>query len=700
METKKDILLRTYFVFLGLTVFCVAIISKVLYIQLAEGEYWRKMADNARVRMVEIEAERGSIFSEDEFVLSTSIPEFDIYVDYMADGLREKEGVNFKNNLDSLAIGLSGLFKDKNAAAYRKALKAGYSKGERYSLLKRKISFTEYEAMKKLPLVKLGRNKSGFIAEVRMKRLYPFKLMANRTIGIARESNKVGLEKQYDANLSGVTGRRLVRFISGGAGMPVDDAMNTDPNDGSDIITTLDVGIQDIAHQALERMMIENEALQGTCIVMEVATGKIRAIANLGRQADGSYWEDYNYALSASEPGSTWKLTTLMAVLEDKKVSLNSPVNLEGGRWQVAGQVVFDSEIHGLHEATIQQAFEKSSNVGMAKLTHNYYSAQPSKYFSHLHKWHMDSITGIDLPGEGRPKLYKPGSKQWSKTTLPWMGFGYNLAITPLQTAMLYNAVANGGKMMKPYLVNAVVKEGEVIKRFEPEVLEAAVCSPETLAQVKTCLEGVVLRGTAHRLQTPAYTFAGKTGTSLVADKGISYADKMYQSSFAGYFPADKPEYTIVVVIRNKKHAPKFYGGVVAGPVFREVADRLYAGYLQQPRLLFAKSNDSVNYQFRGVKQTLERVATGLKMPYRDSSGLANVATLGAEQKNKAVMKGEVNGKGTMPELKGIGLKDALEVCEMNGWKVIAKGKGKVSDQSVPAGTILGKGEKVILTLN
>jgi cell division protein FtsI (penicillin-binding protein 3) len=367
-----------------------------------------------------------------------------------------------------------------------------------------------------------------------------------------------------------------VRYIAGGAGMPIDNDLNTDPQDGLDIVTTLNVGIQDIAHQALERMMVENEAIHGTCIVMEVATGKIRAIANLGRQPDGSYWEDYNYALSASEPGSTWKLTTLMAALEDKKVSLNSTINLEGGRWQVAGQTVFDSEIHGLHEATVQRAFEKSSNVGMAKLTHFYYAGQPSSYFKYLQKWHMDTLTGIDLPGEAKPRIYKPGSRMWSKTTLPWMGFGYNLAITPMHTAMMYNAVANGGKMMKPYLVAAIAKEGEIIERFEPQVLESSICSAETIAQLKTCLEGVVLNGTAVKLQTPLYAFAGKTGTSLVADRGIAYADKMYQSSFAGYFPADKPEYTIVVVIRNKKHAPKFYGGVVAGPVFREVADRLF----------------------------------------------------------------------------------------------------------------------------
>jgi cell division protein FtsI (penicillin-binding protein 3) len=698
METKKDILARTYIIFIGLLLFCLSIVGKVLYIQLAEGTYWTELADKARIKLEQIEAERGTIYSDDGAVLSTSIPEFDIYVDYMADGLREKEGMLFKENVDSLSQGLAKIFKDKKASQYKKLLQKGYRGGERYALLKRKISFTEYEALKKLPLVRLGKNKSGFIAEVRMKRLYPFKLMANRTIGIARDSNKVGLEKKYDRFLNGTTGSRLVRYIAGGTGVPI-EGNDTEPQDGLDVVTNLDVGIQDIAHQALERMMVDNEAIYGTCIVMEVKTGKVKAIANLGRQSDGSYWEDYNYALAATEPGSTWKLTTLMAVLEEKAVTNNSIINLEGGRWNVSNRTVFDSEIHGLHQATVQQAFEKSSNVGMAKLAYYYFNNKPSSYFRYLHKWHMDTITGVDLPGEGRPRIYKPGNRMWSSTTLPWMGFGYNLTITPLQTAMLYNAVANGGKMMKPYLVNSVLKEGELMQQFDPVVLDPAICSPETLLQVKQCLEGVVLRGTASKLQSPAYSFAGKTGTSLVADKGISYADKMYQSSFAGYFPADNPAYTIVVVIRNKKHAPRFYGGVVAGPVFREVADRLYAGYLQQYKPFTAKT-DSISHLYTGTKKSLEVIATELKMPYKDSTKNKGVAHLITSPNHNGTMLGSDDVEGLMPELKGVGLKDALKICEENGWYVAVKGVGRVSTQSIAAGSTVKKGQKITLTLN
>lgn len=684
---------------MGLVVFCMAILGKVLYIQLAEGEALKKLSDSKRVRLVEIEAERGSIYSEDNFVLSTSIPEFDIYIDYMADGLREDKGALFFQNLDSLAVGLSKLFGDKTPVAYKTLLKKGYSEGDRYALLKRKISFVENEALKELPLVRLGRNKSGFITEVRMKRLYPFKKMANRTIGIARESNQVGLERAYDQYLAGVTGRRLVRFISGGFPIPIDDEKNISSKDGMDIITTLEVGIQDIAHEALERMMIENEALSGTCIVMEVKTGKIRAIANLGRQPDGSYWEDYNYALAASEPGSTWKLTTLMAALEDKKITIQSKVNLEGGVWPVAGETVKDSEPHGLHEATIQQAFERSSNVGMAKITYYYYNAEKDRYFKHLSRWGMDRITGIDLPGEVKPTIYKPGDEMWSKTTLPWMGFGYSLMVTPLHTAMLYNAVANGGKMMKPYLVKAIAKEGEVIQEFSGEVLDSSICSPETIAQLKVCLEGVVTQGTAHGLKTDAYSFAGKTGTSLIADKGIKYKDKMYQSSFAGYFPAQNPEYTIVVVIKNKKHAPKFYGGAVAGPVFREVADRLYAGYLKKPRTLLINRQDSLVKSYAGAANTVGQVMQGLGLPF---IGDVKPGTLGMvkETRNNFEWMPMESPNGLMPELKGIGLKDAIEICDRYRIAVAVKGRGKVTDQSVLPGTPLDRIRKIELTLN
>ena len=698
MDLKKDILVRTYMVFIIMLVVCLVILGKVIYIQTAEGKYWIGMADSAHIRYEEIEAERGTIYSEDGQMLSTSVPEFDIYIDFMADGLRDRNGLLFQQNIDSLSIGLAKLFKDKNAAAYKKELKNGFKERSRYTLFKRKISFGDYEAMKALPLVKLGRNKSGFLPVVRMKRLYPFRLLANRTIGIARDSNKVGLEKRYDQYLNGVTGKRLVRYIAGGAGVPIDGS-EEDPKDGSDIVTTLDVGMQDAAQIALQRMMIQNEAVRGTCIVMEVKTGKVKAIANLGRQPDGSYWEDYNYALAASEPGSTWKLVTLMSVLEDKLVNLTSTVDLEGGRWNVAGSTVFDSEVHGMHAATVKQAFEKSSNVGMAKLAYYNYYNQPSKYIRHIHNLHLDSITGVDLPGESRPDIHKPGSRRWSNTTIPWMGFGYNLTVTPLHTAMLYNAIANGGKMMKPYLVNVLVKDGIALKKFEPVVLSQKVCSDQTLMQLKECLEGVVTNGTARKLETPAYKIAGKTGTALVADKGITYDDHVYQSSFAGYFPADDPQYTIVVVIRNKAHAAKFYGADVAGPVFREVADRIFGGHIQRS-MPAPQASDSVLFAFKGTSSSLKHINQVVKIKGKDSSMGKELAELYTNTSYQTIVKGNAVPEKVMPSLNGYGLKDALEVCEERKLRVTIAGRGKVAAQSIAAGTTIRDGQNVHLELN
>lgn len=698
MELKKDILVRTYIVFIILCVICLVIVGKAIYIQTAEGKYWISMADSAHIRYEAIEAERGTIYSEDGQMLSTSVPEFDIYIDFMADGLRDRDGLLFKKNIDSLSRALANLFKDESAAEYRKELRDGYREKDRYALFKRKISFTQYEALKQLPLIKLGRNKSGFMSVVRMKRLYPFRLLANRTIGIARDSNKVGLEKKYDEYLSGVTGKRLVRYIAGGAGVPIDGS-EEDPKDGEDIVTTLDVGMQDAAQLALQRMMEENEAVRGTCIVMEVKTGKVKAIANLGRQPDGSYWEDYNYALSTTEPGSTWKLVTILSVLEDKLANLNTSVDLEGGKWNVAGSTVFDSEEHGMHAATLKQAFEKSSNVGMAKLAYYSYYNQPSKYIRHIHNLHLDSLTGIDLPGEGKPNIQKPGTRVWSNTTLPWMGFGYNLTITPMHTAMLYNAVANGGKMMKPYLVNMMLKDGVPVKTFEPVVLSEKICSDQTLGQLKECLEGVVLNGTARKLQTPAYKIAGKTGTALVADKGITYADHVYQSSFAGYFPADNPQYTIVVVIRNKAHAAKFYGADVAGPVFREVADRIFGGKIQR-NMPPPEKTDSVLYAYHGISHTLKQINQVVNIHGTDSSKGKELAELYTTASYRPVVKGNDAPKNAMPSLNGFGLKDALEICEERKLRVTVAGKGKVVSQSIAAGQTVKQGQNIHLELN
>ena len=369
-------------------------------------------------------------------------------------------------------------------------------------------------------MFRLGRYKSGLIAQEKNFRLNPYENIGYRTIGLARDENKVGLEKSYDTVLNGRNGRQLVRAIAGGVTVPVEEGQfEIEPETGKDIVSTIDVFIQEVTENALMKMMIKNEATSGVAMVMEVKTGKIKAIANLGKISEGVYREDLNYAMTPTEPGSTFKLVTLLSALEDGKVTLNSCVNLEGGTWNVAGQTVYDSEKHGKFDASVLEAFEESSNVGIAKIAMANYTNNVDLYFKHLTKLRLDSTSGIDLVGEKQPRIVKPGNKIWGPTTLPWMAFGYNIEIAPIQTLNLYNAIANNGVMMKPYLVNAIQEEGRILKSFSPKVYNAQLCKPTTIRDLRIALEGVCINGTGKKLfANSLYKVAGKTGTAKVAN--------------------------------------------------------------------------------------------------------------------------------------------------------------------------------------
>jgi len=704
MEVKRDILWRVYLCFIGITVLCLVVLGKAFYIQRVQGSYWRGLSDSLHQKFIEMDAERGTIYSEDSSMLSTSIPYFNIYIDFGADGLREKNGKRFFENLDSLSLCLASLFGDQSTQAYKKELQRGYRAADRYYLLHANLSFDQYKKLRALPLVRQGRNKSGFIAEVNQKRLNPFGLLANRTIGLARaNAQNVGLERTYDTLLKGQSGRRLVRYIAGGTYIPV-EGYEIESENGKDVVTTLDVNIQDIAENALLKEMIANEAEHGTCIVMEVATGKIKAIANLGRQTDGSYWEDLNYAIRATEPGSTFKLATLMSLLEDHKVHLTDNVNLEGGVWKVAGRTVYDSEPHDNNRTfTVKDAFEISSNVGMAKLAWANYSGNPGAFVDHLKKLRLNQPTGVDLVGETVPVVKSPKSRTWSNTTLPWMAFGYEVLVSPLQTLMLYNAVANNGRMMKPYLVSSVQESGITIKENEPQALIEKICSDGTLQQLKECLRGVCSdkEGTARKIFATAwYKVAGKTGTALVANGSRGYADHIYQSSFAGYFPAENPKYSCIVVIKNKPFAKNYLGALVAGPVFRELADKLMS---EEIAPMEAAGNnfrkDSAQFFYAGSTHDMQEVVRTLGVNYVDSVGKNEWGRLYASN-YQPVMNRAIVSKQTMPDVKGMGLKDALYLLESMDLKVAVRGRGKVKVQSIMPGSALRKNESVSIELN
>ncbi len=706
MELRRDILWRVYLCFLGIVLVCVAVLGKLFYIQQVQGNYWRGMSDSLHQKYVDLSAERGTVYSEDGNMLSTSIPYFNIYIDFAADGLREKKGKRFKENVDSLSGCLAALFKDQSAAAYKKELQQGYKNEDRYYSLHKNLTFDQYKQLRAFPLIRQGRNKSGFITETSSKRLNPFGLLANRTIGLSRSNaQNVGLERTYDSFLKGENGRRLVRYMAAGTYIPV-EGYEIDPENGKDILTTIDVNTQDIAENALLEMMQGNDCEHGTCIVMEVATGKIRAMANLGKQPDGSYWEDLNYAIRASEPGSTFKLATLLSLLEDHAVTLNDHVDLEGGKWKVGKRIVYDSEKHGLGEYTVQEAFELSSNVGMAKLAMAHYIHQPELFIDHLKKLRLNQITGIDLAGETQPIIKSPKSRTWSATTLPWMAFGYEVLVSPLQTLTLYNAVANSGKMMKPYLVNAIQDAGGIEKQNEPVEVMNKICSDQTLAELRTCLEGVCLRGTAKTVfKNSFYSVAGKTGTALVANGSRGYADHIYQSSFVGYFPANHPKYSCIVVIKNRPYAKKYFGALVAAPVFKEIADKLMS--LEKDNSdnsLYAASNfmikkDSSSFYYAGSVPEMKKVMQTLDMRYIDSSDGKKWGKMYSAH-YQTVIATKTEEPKRVPDVKGMGLRDALYLMESRDIQVLAKGSGKVTQQSIAAGTAIGKNQKLILELN
>jgi cell division protein FtsI (penicillin-binding protein 3) len=696
---------RVYLVFLGIAACCLLVVGKAVYIQTAEGAYWKGLSDSLHLEYRDMDADRGTIYSEDGSMLSTSVPYFDVRIDFRAEGLREKGGRRFREHLDTLSQRLSALFGDMSPEGYRRVLREGYRSKDRYFLLRRNIDFRQYVEMRTFPLVRSGPNRSGFIFEEREKRLMPFGLLANRTIGLSREhldvrgrtvSANVGLELAYDSILRGVNGRRLVRRLSGGAFAPVEGS-EIEPEDGKDLVTTLDINIQDIAQGALMRMMAGNEAEEGTCIVMEVATGKVKAMANLGRQPDGSYHEDLNYAIRGSEPGSTFKLVTLLSLFEDGHAGIDTEVDLEQGVWSIGAATVKDSERHGRDRVTLREAFELSSNVGMAKLVMQHYGTRPEAFLAHVGRLGLTGPTGLGLQGESRPVVHRPSSRIWSRTTLPWMGFGYGLSLTPLHTLMLYNAVANDGRMMKPYLVNAVVKDGRVLQAYAPETVNPRICSPATLEALRACLEGVVENGTARKLKTEAYRFAGKTGTSKVADGVRGYADNIYRSSFVGYFPADRPRYSCIVVVRNRPGAKLRYGSEVAAPVFREVADRLHAlDVATQPLHAAAPGTDTMPRLWSGWGPDFRHIAGRWAVSTEDSTGGSRWASLSRGPDRSVGHRLPVR-QGVMPSVAGMGLRDALFLLENLDLRVEPVGGGRVRTQSIPPGSPVHKGQTVRL---
>ena len=707
-EIKKDIAWRIYIVYFAVCLFGVAIVGKALTIQLIEGGELKKKVQTRTLRDKSIDAVRGNIYSSDGSLLATSIPIYEVRFDPNADAISD---VLFAEKVDTLAWSLSELFKDRSPASYRKELISAREKGSRYHLIRRKIKYTQLKQMKNFPLFRRGKYKGGFITIQQNKRAIPFQMLAARTIGYERKDiSPVGLEGAYSDVLSGIDGKRLMQKISGGVWMPVGDADEVEPEDGMDIYTTIDVNLQDVAENALMKQLVKHEADHGTVVLMEVATGAVKAIANLKRTTSGSYYEGYNYAIGEStEPGSTFKLPALIAALEDGYVDMGDIIDCGDGSKQYYDRIMYDSnhDDGGWGKITVQRILEVSSNIGMAEIITKSYSENPQQFIDHLAKMNLRDKLGIEIEGEGKPYIKNTSEDTWSGISLAWMAHGYELQVTPLQILAFYNAVANGGRMVKPKFVEKITKGRKVVKEIQTEVLNPRICSKETIEKVQSALEGVVSNGTASNLRNADYKIAGKTGTAQIANNrgGVNaYKDKSkvsHQASFVGYFPADNPQYSCIVVI-NAPSRNVYYGNLVAGPIFKEVADKVYANSLEMHEELEQQkffANSAIPYSKHGYKDNIEQVFSALDIPVKSSAGDENWVVTSTQSKGVQLAPRAIR-ENLVPNVVGMGLRDAIYLLENQGLRVKISGAGVVKSQSLTAGERIQQGQQIQIELS
>ncbi|MGQ1910927.1 penicillin-binding protein [Marinifilum sp. RC60d5] len=685
--------------------FAVLVIGKVVYLQLFEGDKWRAKAEKVSKRDVIAYANRGDICAEDGRLLASSLPYYQLRMDFRASGLSDKV---FRSKVDSLAMCLSHFFKDRSVSAYkRKLMNAKYkTEKNRYVLInRRKVNYNELKVLKTFPLFRLGKNKGGLICEQENKRIQPHINLATRTIGyLNKEANneligKVGLEGAFESELKGVDGVSVMQKMSG-RWLPV---TSVEPKDGNDLITTINVDYQDVAESALHQQLIKYNADHGSAILMEVKTGAIKAIANLGYDKKKKiYREIYNYAIAeTTEPGSTFKLASIMALLEDGYVGPMDSIDTGNGVYKYHNEKMRDSHIGGYGKLSVQEVFEKSSNIGVSRLIYEHYNNKKKSFINRLYDFRLNESLGIDIKGEGTPNIKYPNDPNWSGVSLPWMSIGYEVEQTPLQTLTFYNAVANGGRMMKPKFVKEIRYHGDVVREFDNEVLKSKICSGETLDRVQSMLEGVVLRGTARNLRNSNYKIAGKTGTAQIADKNKGYANKIYQASFVGYFPADNPMYSCIVVINRPNKTKGFYGNQVAGPVFKTIADKVYAmSYSMHPEKKEEEKEEAlVPVSLNGNKNDLDLVFNDLDINVTNED-IKSEWVITSRKDSVIEYKYRRVKNALVPNVKGMGVQDALYILENAGLKVRVRGVGSVAKQSLQPGSYYKRGDRIIIDLS
>lgn len=660
--TDKNNSLRMYLVAGIMFVMAVFVVIKLTNIQWVEGKYYRDLAKERTVKNFEIPSNRGNIYSSDGSLLATSIPEYTIRFDAIA-----PKSEDFNENIGLLADSLSILLQ-KPAGQILSEFRRARATKNRYLLVARKLSYSEYIKIKGFPLFNKGTYKGGMIVEQKTVREHPIGKIAERTIGYERLNadgsvNGKGIEYAFKDYINGKNGHRKMQKLAKNQWKPISDINELEPQDGYDIISTIDVYIQDIAHHALLKQLEFYQADHGCVVVMETKTGEVKAISNLGRADDGTYYETQNYAVAEShEPGSTFKLLNLIALLDDKKVDTSQVYDSKGGVIKYYGKSVRDSHKGGYGKITLARGFELSSNTVMVQAVYDNYKDNPSEFVNRINSYGLNKPLGLQFIGEGKPKIPQPGTKAWSGIALPWMAYGYGVSVTPLQTLTLYNAVANNGVMVKPFFVKEIKEWNKSIKKYETEIINNKICSDETLSKVKAVLQNVVKRGTASKLYSKNFSMAGKTGTVQ-----MDYRDKSklyYASSFVGYFPADEPKYSCIIVVHKPNVEAGYYGADVAGPVFKRIAQKIYTD----------------------VPSTNEVKKLDKKIPSQEVS-----YTKYYERKNT---------ENKIPNVKGLPAMDAVALLENLGLKVKVIGSGKVKSQSLEKGQNFNKNQVIILELS
>lgn len=701
MNIKRSIVLRVRVVFILVALAACAIPYRIAVVQFQQGEKWRAKAEQVNFQYREVPATRGNIYAADGSLLATSLPFYRVAIDpTMA------KDAKFKSGIDSLSRLLSSFYRDKSATAYKRMIQDARGDKKRYLVLNRKqIGYQDMQKMAKWPIFRDGRLGGGVIFEKVEKRYQPFNSLASRTVGFLNEDEYgAGIEYSFNNYLKGKDGKALFQRLAGGSWKPVFDAEDIKPENGYDVYTTLDVNLQDIAETALRRQLIDRDAAFGSVVVMEVKTGHIKAMANLQKNKNGKgYSESYNYAvgdIGNTEPGSTFKLLSMLALLEENKVSLNEMIETGNGAHRFYNQTMYDAKRGGFGTITVREAFEKSSNVAISKLVDMHFGSSPSKFLAYVDKAGLKEPFGIQLAGEGKPFFKKPGAKDWYGTSLPWISIGYESKLNPIHTLALYNAVANNGVMMKPLFVKAVGRGNSFVETYEPEAIRKSIASEKTIKQLQELLEGVVLRGTAKNILNPDYSIAGKTGTAQKIING-RYTETYY-TSFAGYFPADRPKYSMIVVIDSPKGFAA-YGGDVSAPVFKEIADRIFAldmelNPVDQSKIFTAESDDpKIPVIKAGKGEDLQGIFEHLGISAKSPAAEEWVKpTLAAERVD---LKINETDKPVVPDVSGMPLRDALFILENKGLRVNYNGTGRVIQQSILPGTQLTPNTTINLVL-